>query len=397
LRARSIQIVFAAAVAVAASVSTSAASVSSPHWQRVPGITEIGYPVLAAGRLWFVRYQASEKDPHWSTGPSVPIGNGRLGPWAAPQTILAEGELGWGYEGVRGDQVVFRQGGNDDPTQWRFVGVTLLQNGKVGNPAEITGGAPPPKSSSGATFVQLPDRTVRAAFISNPHHEMYRDPGACCDINGRPVNYTSLTGQLPADLQLGLDRQGRLWLAWESRRQRRPNLVQIVQLDTKTLKPLGAPAAIPKAPEGIIKALICTDTCRLLTWRLDARGKSDVVLWGPGDSASTRIRLPMRPVCDACDPILGARDVDGHLVVGYLAGSPTASYYTVGLAQGDARGRHLRATGSVKVPFSLAVRRPVSLTGFPRGVLSAEGLAVIAYYLTDRGSFLRVAVLPLRL
>jgi hypothetical protein len=397
MRARTLRILCAAAVALVASVGTSAASAPAPRWQRVPGITEIGYPALAAGRLWFVHYRSSGAHPSWSTGPSVPIGNGRLGPWAAPQTILEGGESGWGYEGVRGDQLVFRQGGNDDPREWRFVGVALMQNGTVGNPAEITGGAPPPRSSAGASFVQLPDRTVRVAYISNPHHEMYRDPGACCDINGQPVNYTSLTGQLPADLQLGLDRQGRLWLAWERRQQRRPNLVQIVQLDTKTLKPLGAPAAMPKAPVGIVQALICTDTCRLLTWGLDARGKSNARLWGPGDSASTRIRLPLRPVCDACDPILGARDVDGQLVVGYLAGSPRANYYTVGLAKGDALGRHLRAAGSVKVPFSLAVRRPILLAGFPRGVLSADGLAVIANYVTDEGSFLRVAVLPLRL
>jgi hypothetical protein len=396
LRARSLRIVVAAAVAVAASVGTSAASSSTPQWQRVPGITEIGYPVLAAGRVWFVNYRASDANPAWSTGPSAPIGNGRLGPWTAPQTILEGGDLGWGYEGVRGDDIVFRQGGNDDPTEWRLAGVELLQNGKVGKPVEITGGAPPPKSSQGTTFVQLPDRTVLIVGIYNRHHENYRDPGACCDVNGQPVNYASLTGALPTHLQLGLDRQGRLWLAWGRRQQRRPDLAQIVQLDPRTLKPVGAPAMIPRAPEGIIKSLICTDTCRLLTWGLDARGKSNPVLWGPGDSASTRIRLPARPVCDACDPILDGRDADGHLVVAYLAGSPTASHYTVGLARGDALGRNLRAAGSVRVPFSLAVRRPVLLTGFPRGVLSAEGLAVIAYYETDKGPFLRVSVVPLR-
>jgi hypothetical protein len=106
--------------------------------------------------------------------------------------------------------------------------------------------------------------------------------------------------------------------------------------------------------------------------------------------------VPVKPVCPVCDPILDARDVDGHLVVGYLGWSPRASHVTVGMARGDELGRGLRAVGSVRVPFRLAVGRYALLTGFPRGVLSPAGLAVIAYYETDKLPFLRVAVLPLR-
>jgi hypothetical protein len=396
MRARRLPIVLAAAAAIAALVGTSAASVSAPRWQRVPGAAELGFPVVAAGRLWFVRHQSSDVGSHWSTGPSVPLNNGRLGPWTAPQTILGDEESGWGYEGTLGDQLVLQQGGDVDVTKWRLVGVELLPNGRVGKPVELRGGAPPPKSSQGASFVRLQDRTVQMVGIYNRRHEMYPDPGVCCDANGQPVNFASLTSWQPNDLQLGLDRNGRLWLAWRVRQPRRPDLVRIVQLDSQTLKPVGTPAGIPRFTGGIIKALICTDTCRLLRWGLDGGGKPNVVLWGPGDSAATRLRVPVRPVCPVCDPILDARDVDGHLVVGYLGWSPRASYCTVGLARGDALGRSLRAVGSVRVPFSLAVRRPILLTGFPRGVLSDDGLAVIAYYETDKAPFLRVAVVPLR-
>jgi hypothetical protein len=391
MRARSLRIVFAATAAFAALVRTSAAYAPAPQWQRVPGLKEFSVPVWVAGRLWF--FTTSNPHGYWSTDRSAPIRNGRLGAWTtAPQTIV--GEVGWTYLGLLGDQLVFQQGGDIDVTKWRLVGVDLLPNGKVGKPVEISGGAPPPKSSQGATFVRLPDRTVQIVGIHNRRHEMYPDPGACCDINGQPVNYASLTGWVPRYLGLGLDRQGRLWLAWGERKPRPPSIVRIVQLDTATLKPIGAPAAIPRLPGGNVKALICADTCRLLRWGLDARGRPGVVLWGPGDSAATLIRPPVKPACTVCDPILDARDVDGHLIVAYL-GAGARSSYTVGLARGDALGRHLRVVGSVSVPFSLAIRTPILLTGFPTGVLSPDGFAAVAYYETRNWPLLRVAVLPL--
>jgi hypothetical protein len=383
-----LRLALAAAAAVATVAGTSAASAPAPQWQRVPGLSEFSLPVWAAGRLWFLT------QGYGSTDRSAPVRNGRLGAWTtASQTIV--GDLGWSYQGLLGDQLVFQHGGDIDVTKWRLVGAELLANGKVGKPVELRGGAPPPASSQGASFVRLQDRTVQMVGIYNRRHEMYPDPGACCDASGQPVNFASLTSWQPNDLQLGLDRKGRLWLAWRVRQPRRPDLVRIVQLDSQTLKPVGTPAGIPRFTGGIIKALICTDTCRLLRWGLDGGGKPNVVLWGPGDSAATRLRLPVKPVCPVCDPILDARDVNGHLVVGYLGGSPRASYYTVGLARGDALGRSLRAVRSVRVPFSLAVRRYALLTGFPRGVLSPDGLAVIAYYDTDKLPILRVAVLPL--
>lgn len=104
-------------------------------------------------------------------------------------------------------------------------------------------------------------------------------------------------------------------------------------------------------------------------------------------------------MCDACDPIIAARDVDGQLVVAYL-GYGTPSSYTVGLARGDGLGRYLRVVRSIGVPFDITPKgvldRGVLLAGSPTGTLSRDGLAAIATYEdTETGKFMRVAILPL--
>jgi hypothetical protein len=394
MRTRRLVVVVTAVLAVAGLVPVGADATAAPRWKRVPASVEYNLPFLAAGRLWFMRPPSSDPHGSWTVAASARVANRRLGPWSTiPQTALAE--VNWWLVHTDGDGLVFQWDKDIDYAKWRLVHVPLLPDGTVGSAAEIVGGAPPPASSEGGDFVQLPDRIVRLAAIDNPRNELSPFPGVCCDANGQAVNYAGLAGGNGA-LRLGLDSTGRLWLAWQ--RNTRPRFdTRIVQLDPATLRPLGMPAAIPGLPGGKIEAMTCTDTCRLLRWGLDGR-KLSVVLWGPGDPSPRRIRPPFPPTCDVCEAVLGARHVDGHLVVAWRGTAGTAGSYRVALARGDALGRNMRVVDSLRVPSTIG--RTGFVTGDPTGTLTSEGLAVVANY-TDvplNGNmtmFLRVAALPL--
>ncbi len=395
MRARRLVVVVAAVLVVAGLVPAGADAAAAPRWKRVPASIEYNLPFLAAGRLWFMRPPSSDPNGSWTVAASARVANRRLGPWSTtPHTALAE--VNWWLLEADRDGLVFQWDKDIDYANWRLVRVPLLPDGTVGAAADIVGGAPPPESSEGGEFVQLPDRLVRLVTIGNPRNELSPFPGVCCDANGQAVNYAGLAGGNGA-LRLGLDRTGRLWLAWQ--RNTRPRFdTRIVQLDPATLRPLGVPAAIPGLPGGKIEAMTCTDTCRLLRWGRDGR-KITVVLWGPGDPAPRRIRSPFPPTCDICEPVIGARHVDGHLVVAFLGTAGTPGSYRVALVRGDALGRNMRVVDSLRVPSTLG--RTSFVTGDPTGSLTSEGLAVIANY-TDvplNGNmtmFLRVAALPLR-
>lgn len=259
------RLVVLAAVSLAVLTCVSAVSAAAPRWQRGPGFIDFGLPVWGAGRVWFLVPEPSfAPDGLKFVGASALVRDGGLGAWRAVPSRTV-GDIGWTSQGLFGDRLAFQSGHDIDVTKWRVFAVGLLAGGAVGDAVEISGGAPPPASSLGAAFVQLPDRTVQLVGFYNERHEMYPDPGACCDVNGRPVNYVALTGWSPVDLQLGLDRQGRLWLVW-GKLSRGSNRIQIVQLDAQTLNPVGMPTAIPGSARGSIQAVVCTDTCRVLMW-----------------------------------------------------------------------------------------------------------------------------------
>jgi hypothetical protein len=253
--------------------------------------------------------------------------------------------------------------------------------------------------------IQLTDRAIRLVGINNSQNEFAPNAGACCDVNGQPASYASVVGARVL-AQLGLDRHGRLWLAWTPGRQGPKQQARIVELDPQTLKPRGEVGMVPGFRGFVtIRALVCTDICRLVVEGYAATRPVvpglTAVSWARGERSPTKIRFPVENQASN-GGLIAARDDAGRLAVAYW-GDSSETQFTVGLARGDARGANLRAVSAIQEPtrlgsFSNGVQLNSSVN---YGALARDGYAAAAVYTGGGGSsgyraILRVAILSLR-
>jgi hypothetical protein len=384
----------AAAITLAALVIASASAASKPRWTVIPTANFHSDAVLSSsGRVWFLKANGSGG----FTITSARNSGGRLVDWKSAAPKLGRG--GWIYLRSPGRDLVFTTsaGGAAGPV----VAVRLMPNGLLGDPAEL-GGGPPPSSSTGASAVQLRDRAVRLNGITSSRNEFAAVLGVCCDVAGRVVGYGSLPASVSALARLGVDRGGRLWLAWAPGRGGPRSQARIVELDPTSLKARGQPRIAPGF-EGFVKirALVCTDTCRLVLEGTTGQGRNRTTklgTWAPGDAALTTIRVPHKPGCRGynCGGLIDAQDDGGRLAIAYWSDGGQLGY-TIGTARADGRGRNVRRVSSIREPARLgSFARGVVLESTPAGALGSDGFAALAFYSGGRRAVLRVALLPVR-
>lgn len=376
-------------VAVAASCAIVgggvAAPTASPAWQKVPGATDHdGVNVWAAGRLWFFSTQA--------TGSfvirSARVANGRLSGWVTSSLAAVSGPA---VSGLLGDDLVFQERLRDANGFPVLQGVKLLPNGRLGDPVELEGGTPAQSSFArfrGMRVLRLRDRVVQLVGI--PHGGGFaQDVGACCDPDGKAVNYRAFISS-HSYAGLGVDRHGRVWLAWSDPNYKRP--AGMVELDPSTLQPRGKPALVPKLTFNAVGDLVCGDRCRLVMAGSWPPRKDRAWSWAPGESVPTSIHQPTN---SGSAEIIAARDSGGRLDVAYYS-SDSHGGVGVAVARGNVRGSGMRAVSStIAVPQALGSRnRPDSLI-YMSGTFGPTFFALVTVYEGGSGGkgYVRVAIL----
>jgi hypothetical protein len=369
---------------VAVLIGANAAAAPAPRWQVVPGAQVENEAVLwSAGRLWFL----SQGRGGAYIVRSGRVTKGRLGDWKTARPALPAGS--WVYQSGPGKDLLFTTPGAAAGSP--LVAFRLMPNGSLGPPAAL-GGDRVPDSSGGSQVIQLADRAVRLVAIQGRRNERASHLGACCDVGGAPVDFASfIPPSSDARGLLGIDRRGRVWLAWVSERQGKKQQAELVELYPATLKPNGRPAAVPGLRGSVsIRSLVCADRCRVLAEGMAGRGMR-AVLWGVGERP-----MPIAPRAKkkcaeaACGTVIDARQARGHLLVAYWA---DASGLTVGVARADARGRNLKRVRSVVQPRRLA---NATLSSMPFGAFGADGFAAVAAYSGGSRVVVRVAILRAR-
>jgi hypothetical protein len=363
---------------------------AKPTWQTTPiGVDERG-TVFGAGRVWFY----SEVDSGNFRTKSARVSGGKLSGWT---TATLPGSRSLNVAGVDSQELVFSTPGGE------LQAVKLLPNGRFGPRRAFDTGGPPPAYSTGSSFARLSDRVVQLVnycdYLKPPQKECrnfeYR-AGACCTEDGEAVVYASFVKFSPfGPPRLGLDRRGRLWLAWTGARQEHP--AGMVQLDTKTLEPQGKPTMTPgsfvymKAIE-----LVCSDACRLIVqaFKRGVRTQNPNYTWAPSDRSLTPMRLPRD------SRVFAARSGAGRLELAFnfSAGPPARTVGMVGAGRSDPKGRNVRLTSSLEVPRMLGTFAQGSLlTIEPRnGAFGPSGFITTAVYEKRGRGTVRAAVLALR-
>ena len=381
------------ALVLAAFVVAAASGATRPRWTEIPTANfHQDAVVWSSGRVWFLK----------STGTggfrirSARAAGGRLSDWKTATPTLGRG--GWGFlkSSIR-DHVVFTT--TTGGAAASVLTVRLMPNGQLGAPAALEGAAPP-ASSTGASVVQLRDRAVRLNGISRGGFA--NALGVCCDIAGKVVGFGSLPASVYAHAVLGVDRGGRLWMAWASGRGGPRSQARMVELDPTILKVRGQIRTAPGFQGFVkIKALVCAETCRVVVEGTVGKGRNratKIGSWAPGEAALTTMRVPQKAGCRgfSCGSVIDARDDGGKLTIAYSADGSQLGY-TIGTARGDARGRNLRRVSSIRQPAQLgSFARGMTLNSTPAGALGSDGFAAFAFYSSGRRAVLRVALLPVR-
>lgn len=371
----------------------SAAGAAPPSWQTVPVTKPDDHmAVVAADRVWVFNNGAD-------SGPfvmkSARISGSKLGPWS---TATLGGSSGWLNEGLHGQDLVFL---TSSGRQGELLSVRLQPSGGLGKPV-ITHGAPAPSASGGSAVIQLPDRVVRVVDACD-----YGVPGCasgnvirmgiCCDTNADVRDYSSLIPpSQSATTLLGLDRHGRLWLAWAPYRQSLTQQAQLVQLDPATLAPRGKFVTVPGAL-GFTQMLdfACADVCHLVMYAvLRAKRTSGTFSWAAGETSATLIAGP-----DKGAAAIAVRASARHLDLAY-GGHDQKGVLTVALVRASPRGTNPKPAGDLVVPPGIgSASRGVQLTIGPVGTFGTEGFLAVTVYEPFSGSGkaqVRVALLPLR-
>lgn len=372
-----------------AAVVVAAAAAAAPRWHVISGASVDNEAVIwESGRLWFLNSTGNGRYILRSAG----VARGRLSGWKQAAPKLEPG--GWVYRRSQGRDLVFASSATG--ANARLVAVRLMPNGTLGDPVDV-GGAPMPPSSTAATFAQLRDRAVLITGVTSSRSEFAGHIAVCCDVNGKVANFQRFPGSRNAMGRLGVDHKGRLWMAWVPGRQGVKQRVRVVELEPDTLKARGQPMVVPGFGGFLtLRAMICTDVCRVFLEGLAARGKK-VGSWAPGERTLTSIRIPQRTRCPSgsCAGLIDARAAGTGLALAYSADA-SQSGYTIGTARADSRGRLLRRVSSIREPSSLGpIERSLVLSSIPFGAMGPDGFAAIAAYSGSGRPIVRVAFLPL--
>jgi hypothetical protein len=365
-------------------VGVCAAAGPTPKWEQVPnGAIDHRAFAVAAGRVWLF------------DGPpgggkvvvrSARVTSGGLTSWTAVPFGAASQ---WSYVATLGDDMVFSIG--IDPTLRiaELRAIRLLPSGRIGRPAEV-GTAAPAASSNGSRVVRLRDRVLQFAD-PKPQSELI-EPGVCCDVEGKVVDQSSLIRPIVlTDMYLGLDRHGRLWLAWTYLSGKLRDTSWAVALDSRTLLPRGKPQTAPSLRFAHIVDLVCAETCRLvMSGATRSRSsKARAFSWAPGESAPTGLVTPLDN-----GNVIAASYHQGRVVVAYTATDAKVGL-VLALARGDARGRNLRPVNSIAVPQYLGtVASGRGLTVGPIGAFGPGGFGAFTVYEAARGHTVRAVLLP---
>ena len=361
---------------------------ASPTWQTVPGAgVDGGAHVWAAGRLWFFSTQSE-------TGPfvvrSARVAGGRLSRWVT--SSLAD-VSGLPVYALLGDDLVFQARVRDASGFPVLQGVKLLATGRLGAPVELGRGTPTP--SSFARFqtmrvLRLRDRVVQLVGIPRGGG-LAQDVGACCDPDGKAVDYRAFVpGHSYA--ALGVDRHGRVWLAWGDPNYRGP--AGMVELDPSTLQPRGKPALVAKLTFRAVTDLVCDDRCRLEMAGTWPSRKDRIWSWAAGDRAPTPIHLPGSTVNSA--GTVAARDNAGRLALAYTS-SDSHGGLLLAVARGDVRGGTMRAVSSIPVPQGIGSRNRPDFLINAGGTFGPTFFAAVTVYQSGGSGgkgYVRVAILP---
>ena len=384
-----------AAVASLSLVAVTIAGVSAaaqPSWQTVP-VTKADdhMAVVASGRVWIFN-NGTDSGPFRAK--SARISGTKLGSWV---TSTVGGSSDWINEGVHGQDLVFLTSPGE---QGQLLSVRLQPSGALGKPV-ATRGAKAPAASGGSSVVQLPDRVIRLVdacdFVPGCGGGQTIRAGACCDTNGEVADYSSfIPPSQRAQTLLGLDRHGRLWLAWTPYRQSTSQQAQVVQLEPDTLAARGKPTLVPGSL-GFTQMVdfACTDTCHLVIQAASrAKRTFGTFAWAPGERSATLISVPVK------DGIaLAVRASPRHLDLAY-GGHDQKSALTVGLVRATPKGLHSRPSGTLAIPEGIgSASRGLQRTIGPVGIFGPEGFLAVAVYepFSGRGKAqIRVALLPLR-
>ena len=385
--ARAGLVLLAATVAGVLAMGAGATAAATPAWHTVPGNT-IDHRAFAwlAGRAWVV-----EGPPGGGkvVVRSARVAGTKLTGWTSRRLAVADR---WGWVGELDNDLVWSTGEKTPEGADLLRATRLMPNGTVGRPAEVRTG-PATKYSNDSTLAagRLGDRLLQ--FTDGKPNTEISELGLCCNVDGGIVDYSSLArpGGLPR-AYLGLDRRGRLWLAWNNTVGRERFTAGIVQLDRTTLLPRGQPTKVPSLRYAQVVSLVCFDVCRLVVrGSLPARSsKARNFTWAPGERSPTALFTRGQ-----FGSVIAARDYGGRLVVAYSATDPKNNLL-VALARGDARGRNLRDLSSILIPQTLGTfGSGLNLTVGPIGVFGPKGFMAVTKYEGGRKYDVRIAILPL--
>jgi hypothetical protein len=386
----------ATTLVAALAVTVGSAAGAAPRWQPVPGISADDRVVVwASGRAWFMNNGTAASD-RFATK-SARIAGGRLTGWV---TTSRAGMRGWTNLGLERDELVFATSTPRPGSPAPFRSIRLLPNGKLGAPEEIRGAAPAAYSSAVAV-IRLPDHRLvygvdacRYRPSGSCGNERVPHLGLCCSVSGAAMDYAALAPPATAPSSVtGLDRQGRIWLAWTQARGNKPP--QVVQIDPATLEPRGAPSA---APGSLLAAkivdLACSETCRLVLTGATRGTRDTSFTWAPGERSLTPIRVP-----GARAIVVAARPGPGRLDLAFNFTPRASDGRALGVGRGDARGARVRLGSSIAIPQTLGpFERGIQLTLEPMGSFGPGGFvasAVWENFGTGR-AHVQAAVLSLR-
>jgi hypothetical protein len=385
----------AAAVLVGVLAGASAAAVAAPRWETVP-VTKADdhFAVLAAGRVWF--FNNGTADTGRFITKSARVVKGGLSSWV---TGTLGGTKGWVNAGLLGQDLIFSA--NQAGLGNKLWAVALRPDGTLGKPRDVLG-APTPASSGSSPVVRLRDRPVELVDACDygvpcPGNNPLPHLGACCDVGGNVSDLSSIAPPSTSPVAtLGLDRRGRLWLAWTPYVIKNGNRANVVELDTKTLEPRGKPLAAPSSLSVFsIVDLACTDICRLVMEGASRSIAARNFSWAPGERSPT----PISPPGKEPGGVIGVRADGNRLLAAYSAGSPDHGNLAVRVARGDKRGRNLRLVSSIAIPPTIgSFANGENLTIGPVGTFGSGGFAAVAVYEQFSGGnkvLVRVAILPL--
>jgi hypothetical protein len=317
------------------------------------------------------------------------------GALGSEQTTKITAALGW-YPLVVGSDLLYS-------TARGASGIArLLPNGRVGQampaspePMAAEKGIPVAAASVGGRLVWALAGGIQIGEGLNYKTTL----GACCDESGATVDLTKLITSRPSprDHALGVDAQGRVWLAWLDNFGKNAQ-VRVVELDSTTLARRTPKALVAPVPRALTLRLACGQACRLVIQagerRPDGGFREYLATWAPDERSATRLALPVDKAGDYEHPALRSAGYRGsRLAVAYTQGS-SGDGPTLKILLADARGAKARTAGSVGMPGRFD---GLPLWSFSAGAFTPSGFAFAQTY-SNWGSRVRVVgtVVPLR-